>query len=171
MGSVAAYLFSGLSKDVWSGSIPDSGWATQGHSETCPEATPALSWLCAYDRCSVGKWTFAPVWGPECSGAGFHQGSLYFAPFIFPSIMTSLPVPATEKHPHSMMLPPQLWWQHHWCQVSSRCDAWHSGQRVQSLFHQTRESCFSWSESPLGAFWQTPKLFSLISGVLQRWSA
>ena len=22
-------------------------------------------------------------------------------------------------------------------------------------FHQTRESCFSWSESPLGAFWQT----------------
>ena len=27
------------------------------------------------------------------------------APLIFPSILTSLPVPANEKHPHSMMLP------------------------------------------------------------------
>ena len=26
--------------------------------------------------------------------------------FIFPSILTSLPVPAAEKHPHSIMLPP-----------------------------------------------------------------
>jgi hypothetical protein len=33
------------------------------------------------------------------------------------------------------------------CQVSSRQDAWHSGQRVWSWFHQTRESCLSWSES------------------------
>ena len=32
--------------------------------------------------------------------------SLYFALFTFLSILTSLPVPATEKHPHSMMLPP-----------------------------------------------------------------
>ena len=32
--------------------------------------------------------------------------SLYFAPFISPSILISLPVPASEKHPHSMMLPP-----------------------------------------------------------------
>ena len=32
--------------------------------------------------------------------------SLYFAPFIFPSILTSLPVPATEKHPHNMTLTP-----------------------------------------------------------------
>ena len=32
--------------------------------------------------------------------------SLYFAPFIFASILTSLPVPAPEKHPHSMMLTP-----------------------------------------------------------------
>jgi hypothetical protein len=31
---------------------------------------------------------------------------VYFAPFIFPSFQTSLPVPATEKHPQSMMLPP-----------------------------------------------------------------
>ena len=30
---------------------------------------------------------------------------LYFAPFIFPSILTSLPVPTAEKHPHRTMLP------------------------------------------------------------------
>ncbi len=32
--------------------------------------------------------------------------SLYLAAFIFPSIATGRPVPAAEKHPHSMMLPP-----------------------------------------------------------------
>ncbi len=32
--------------------------------------------------------------------------SLYLAAFIFPSIATSRPVPAAEKHPHSMMLAP-----------------------------------------------------------------
>ena len=76
MGSVAAQIFSGISRDVRVGSSLGSGWATQGHSETCPKATPAVSWLCALGRCPVGWWTFAPVWGPERSGLGFHQGSL-----------------------------------------------------------------------------------------------
>lgn len=31
--------------------------------------------------------------------------SLYVAPFRYPSILSSLPVPAAEKPPHSMMLP------------------------------------------------------------------
>ena len=31
---------------------------------------------------------------------------LYLAPFIVPFILASLPVPAAEKHPHSMMPPP-----------------------------------------------------------------
>ena len=31
---------------------------------------------------------------------------LSVAPFRFPSILTSLPVPTTEKYLHSMMLPP-----------------------------------------------------------------
>ena len=31
---------------------------------------------------------------------------LYLAPSIFPLTQTSFPVPAEEKHPHSMMLPP-----------------------------------------------------------------
>ena len=30
---------------------------------------------------------------------------LYLAPSLFPSTQTSFPVPAEEKHPHSMMLP------------------------------------------------------------------
>uniref|UniRef100_A0AAZ3PEA3 Uncharacterized protein n=1 Tax=Oncorhynchus tshawytscha TaxID=74940 RepID=A0AAZ3PEA3_ONCTS len=34
------------SEDVRSGSSLCSGWATQGYSETCPEATGAFSWLC-----------------------------------------------------------------------------------------------------------------------------
>ena len=37
---------------------------------------------------------------------------------------------------------------------SSKHDTWHSGQIVQSLFYQTREFCFSWSDNHSGAFWQ-----------------
>ena len=70
--------------------------------------------------------------------------SLYFVPFRFYSILTSLPVPATEKHPHSMMLPPA-------CFTEGMAQFW---------FHQTRESCFSWSESPLAALWQTSSRLS-----------
>ncbi|XP_052328076.1 septin-11-like isoform X1 [Oncorhynchus keta] len=47
MGNVAAQLLSGPSRHVQSGSSPGSGWATQGHSATCSEASPVLSWLCA----------------------------------------------------------------------------------------------------------------------------
>jgi hypothetical protein len=47
MGSVTAQLFSGLYRDVRSGSSLGSGWATQEHSENWPESTLALSWLCA----------------------------------------------------------------------------------------------------------------------------
>ena len=101
MESVAAQLFSGLSRDVRSGSSPGSDWATQGHSETCPEATPTLSWLCGKGRFHVGRWIFAPVWGPE---QVFIKDLC--APFIFVSLRTSLPVPAAEKHPNRMMLPP-----------------------------------------------------------------
>ena len=75
MGSIAAQLFSGLSTDVRSGSSPDFGWATQGQSETCPKATPVLSWLCAYGHCPVGEPSSQSI--PKSSGAGFHQGSLF----------------------------------------------------------------------------------------------
>ena len=46
MVSVAAQLISGFSRDVRSGSSPGSGWATQGHSETCSEATRAFFFGC-----------------------------------------------------------------------------------------------------------------------------
>ena len=49
MGSIAAQIFSGLSRDVRSDSSPGSEWATQVHSESCSEATPALSG--AWGRC------------------------------------------------------------------------------------------------------------------------
>ena len=71
--------------------------------------------------------------------------SLYIAAFIFPSILTSLPVPAAEKHPHSMMLPPPCftvgvyWPGDEQCLVSFKHQTWHSGQRVQTLSHQNRE--------------------------------
>ncbi len=47
--------------------------------------------------------------------------SLYLAAFIFPSIATSRPVPAAEKHPHSMMLPPPCF------TVGTVLDRWWAG--------------------------------------------
>ena len=65
--------------------------------------------------------------------------------FIFPSILSSLPVPATEKHPHSMMLP-QL------CftvgMVPGFLQMWHLAFRPKSsILVSLEESCFSWPES------------------------
>lgn len=46
-GEDCAQLFSDLSKDIrWSLSL-GSGWATQRHSESGPEATAFLSWISA----------------------------------------------------------------------------------------------------------------------------
>lgn len=60
------------------------------------------------------------------------------------------------------------------CLVSSRHDAWDSGQRVQSLFQPTRECYFSWSESPSAAIWQTPGVLFHLTSLPYRpdwWSA
>ena len=182
MGRVAAQLFSGLSRDDWLGSSPGSGWVTQGYSETCPEATSALClgllsfWKVSL-RPSLRSWV---LWSRFSS-----RISLYFALFIFPSILTSLPVPASEKHPHTMMLPIP-------CfiigMVAGFLVTWHLAfmPKTSILISSDRESCFSWSESPLVAFWQTPSRLScdfywevasvwplycnaMIGGVLQRW--
>ena len=47
-----------------------------------------------------------PVWDPALRSRFSSRISLYFSPYIFASILTSLLVPAAEKHPRSMMLPP-----------------------------------------------------------------
>ena len=91
MGSVAAQIFSGL----WLGHsriFRDMSW-----SHSC---VVLAGWLGPLSCRKVNLRPSLRSW------AGFHQGSLYFAPFIFPSILTSLPVPAAEKYPHSMILPP-----------------------------------------------------------------
>lgn len=55
--------------------------------------------------------------------------------------------------------------------MSFRHETWHSAQRVQSWLHQTREFCFSWSESHLGAYWQILSGLSCIfhRGVASCW--
>lgn len=59
---------------------------------------------------------------------------IFIVAFTSPSILTSLPVPAADKHIHSMVLARR------WAVPgSSRHDSLHSGQRVQSFNHQTRE--------------------------------
>lgn len=70
--------------------------------------------------------------------------------------LTHLPVPTVDKHPYSMMLPP-LCFTVGWYWPG---DAWHLGQRIQSLFHQTRELCFHTAEVPLstGQCWSSMRV-------------
>ena len=108
-----------------------------GHSRTFRDLS--LSHFCvvlavclgSLSRCKVNlhpslrSWTLCSTFSSRIS--------LYFAPFIFPSILTSLPVTAAEKHPHSMMLPPPSFTvDGEWCQVSSRRDTWHLAFRPKS---------------------------------------
>ena len=107
MGSVYELPSSGLSADAIWGLTLGFGWATQGHSETCPEATPALSWLYAHGSLLCWKVNCCPSLRLHALWSRFSlMTSLYFAASILPSILTSLPVPAAEKYLHSMMLPP-----------------------------------------------------------------
>ena len=75
-------------------------------------------------RCPAGRWTSAPVWGPERYGAYFHQGSLYFAPFIFPqSWLFSQPKWGLGKTPQWAPTVLGKWhWFYHW-KTSPRNDA------------------------------------------------
>ena len=78
-----------------------------GHSETCPKATPVLSWLYTSGHCRAERWTVTPVWGHMHSGAGFLQGPLcIWLHSSFPQFWWVSHVPATERHPHSTILPP-----------------------------------------------------------------
>ena len=97
MGSVAVQLFTGLSSDVQLGSSPGSGWATQGHSES-RVLKPLLHWLgCVLRVVVLMEVEPSPQFEVLSIPLQVFIGTfLYFALFIFLSILTSLPVPATE---------------------------------------------------------------------------
>ena len=105
-----------------SGSSPASGWATQGHSEACTEATPALPWCLGLLSCwkvnlrpSLRSWA---LWIKDLC-------TLLTSSFLCSALPQSWLV--------SQSLPlkniPTAWCCHHhaspygWCQVSSRHDA------------------------------------------------
>ena len=127
-----------------------------GHSSTFTE----LSWSHSFDILPVSlgplscwKMNRHPSLRSRALWSRFSSRmSLYIAVFIFLYILTSLPVPATKKHPHSMMLPPPCftvgmvlaWW---WAVL---------GFLEFNHYLIRPDNCFSWSESPSGAFWQTP---------------
>ena len=71
---------------------------------------------------------------------------LHQSTHIFPSILTRLPVPTAAKHPLNMMLPPPCFTRG---LVLGFRPTWLLGFKPKrsTWFHQTRESCFSWSES------------------------
>ena len=104
MARVCELSFSGLSTDGLWGLSLGFGWASQGQSETCPEATLALSWLSSSGYCRAERWNISPVWCHKPVQVFFKDISAFGC--ILSSILTSLPVPATEMHPHGMMLPP-----------------------------------------------------------------
>ena len=149
MGSVTAQLFSGRCRNVRSVSSPSSGWATQGHSETCPEAV-ALTVCLGSLSCCKGKSALDQVIIKDHSVlCSFH---LCLDPDKSPSSCRWKTSPQHDADTNMLH-----------CKDGARFPpdvTWNSGQKVQSWCHQTRESCFSWSDSPLGAFWQTPSSLS-----------
>ena len=143
MGRVCELPTSGLFTDVLWGLSPSFGWATQGQSETCSKATPALS--CFQSNCCAERWTVAPVWGCMLSGADFLQGPLCIW-LHSSSILTSLPVPAAEKHPHSMMQPPP-------CFTVGIWSAWCSPDIVIGVLPKELNFLHIRTESSLNAIW------------------
>ena len=104
VGSICELLSSDLSTDSQWGLSLGFGWATQGQSVTCPKTIPALSWQYPLghpraERCPSLR--LCALWSRFSS-----RSSWYLASFIVSSILTSLPVPAAEKHSHNILLPP-----------------------------------------------------------------
>ena len=99
MGSVAAQLFSGLSRDVRSGSSLGSGWATQGHS--CAVLAMFLGLLCCW-KVNLH---------PSLEVLSALEQVVINDLFVLCSVHLSLdpdrlPVDASKKHPYSMILSP-----------------------------------------------------------------
>ncbi len=111
MVNVGGQPFLGLSRDAQLGfwEMLKSGlWL--GHSRTVAELLWSHSFvILAVCLGSLSSWkvNLRPSLRSWALWRRFSSRmSLYLAAFIFPSIATSRPVPAAEKHPHSMMLPP-----------------------------------------------------------------
>ncbi len=107
MVNVGGQPFLGLSRDAQLGLSQGSGWAIQ---ETVTELLWSHSFIIlavCLGSLSCWKVNLRPSLRSWALWRRFSSRiSLYLAAFIFPSIATSHPVPAAEKHPHSMMLPP-----------------------------------------------------------------
>ena len=89
----------GFKSGLWLGRSRTFMFLFWSHSSVAlPVCLGSLScWNINLHRC---RRSFA-LWSRFSSRIG-----LYLAPFIVPSVLTSLPVPTIEKHPHSMMLTP-----------------------------------------------------------------
>ena len=78
---------------------------------------------------------------------------------MFPTMLTCLPVPAAEKHPHSMMLPPCFTVWDCICQVMS--SAWFPPDVTLGI--QAKDfNLVSHGQSTLGSFWQAPSGMSCL---------
>ncbi len=108
MVNVGGQPFLGLSRDAQLGLSQGSGWL--GHSRTVTELLWSHSFVIlavCLGSLSCWKVNLRPSLRSWALWRRFSSRiSLYLAAFIFPSIATSRPVPAAEKHPHGMMLPP-----------------------------------------------------------------
>ncbi len=154
MVNVGGQPFLGLSRDAQLG----LSQALLGHSRTVTELLWSHSFVIlavCLGSLSCWKVNLRPSLRSWALWRRFSSRiSLYLAAFIFPSIATSRPVPAAEKHPHSMMLPPPCftvgtvldrWWA-----VPGFLHTYRLELRPKSSIwsHQTRESYLSPSWSP-----------------------
>ena len=102
IGSVCELQFSGLPTDVLLGFNMGFGWATQGQSETFPTCFGCMLWVIVMLKGeSSSQSQVTSVWSSFSS-----RTLLYPAASILPSILTSLPIHATEKNSPSAMLTP-----------------------------------------------------------------
>ena len=163
MGTVGGQPFSCLSRDVKLSWSQGSGWATQGHSNSHSCAILAVCW----GSLSYWKVNLQPSLRTRALWSRFLlRISLYFAPFSFPSTLTSPPDPAAKKRPHSITLQPPCFTI--WDGIGQvMSGAWFPPDMTPKLkpnswFNQNRESCFSQSGVLQVFFLQTISILSCV---------